>query len=100
MDQQAEFIGGINKFRNDVGNRVSDNQDNINADGTVSTTVTFVVEKDGSITQVHATGSNSSFNKEAEKAVQNVRGKWKPGKLNGVPVRSRFRFPLTMKFEF
>ena len=63
------------------------------------TTVSFTVERDGSLTDVKATGSNSDFNREAERAVKAIRGKWNPGKVDGQAVRSKFRFPITMNFE-
>ncbi|RQP08966.1 MAG: energy transducer TonB [Chryseobacterium sp.] len=98
VDQDAEFIGGgLNKFRN----LVAQNFDTgiMEGEGTVKTTITFVVERDGSISDVKASGPNSTFNREAERTIRSIRGKWKPGKVNGQEVRSRFRLPLTMNFE-
>lgn len=98
VDQAADFgSGGINGFRR----KFQENFDNsgIEGEGTVKTEITFVVERDGSISQVKAHGSNSDFNREAERAIKSIRGKWSPGKVNGQPVRSRFRFPVTMNFE-
>lgn len=98
VDQAADFAGGgINAFRN----KFQDNFDSssVEGEGTLKTTITFVVERDGTLTQVKAEGSNSDFNREAERAIKSIRGKWNPGKLNGHPVRSRFRFPVTMNFE-
>lgn len=68
-------------------------------EGTLKTEVTFVVEKDGTLTQVKANGSNADFNREAEATVKGIKTKWTPGKVNGQPVRSRFRFPITMNFQ-
>ncbi|KAF5276597.1 hypothetical protein FQR65_LT16304 [Abscondita terminalis] len=71
----------------------------VEGEGTLKTTVTFVVERDGSLTDIKASGANSDFNREAERTIRSIKGKWKPGKLNGEPVRSRFKFPVTMNFE-
>lgn len=99
VDQESEFPnGGINGFRSRVGEAV-DTSAVGDAEGTVRTTVTFVVELDGSISNVTATGSNSEFNREAERAVRSIRTKWKPAKVNGEPVRSRFRLPLAVNIE-
>ncbi|MDO5615036.1 MAG: energy transducer TonB [Cruoricaptor ignavus] len=97
VEQQAEFPGGINSFRS----RVGDNFDtsSVDGEGTLKTEITFVVERDGSLTQVKATGPNSDFNREAERTVKSIRNKWTPAKINGQAVRYRFRLPLTMNFE-
>lgn len=97
VDQAAEFPGGINSFRTKFSN--SFDASSLEGEGTLKTEVTFVVEKDGSLTQVKATGPNSDFNKEAESTIKGIRTKWTPGKVNGQPVRSRFRFPITMNFQ-
>ena len=98
VEQLAEFPGGINKFRASVGNNfdtgVMDGDE-----GTVKTTITFVVERDGSITDVKADGSNKTFNAEAIRTVKSVKNKWSPAKIDGKPVRYRYRLPLTMQFE-
>ena len=44
-------------------------------------------------------GKNTDFNNEAERTIKSIKTKWTPGKVNGQPVRSRFRFPVTMNFE-
>lgn len=98
VEQTAEFPGGINAFRN----KVSGNFDGsaMNGDeGTVKTEITFVVERDGSITDVKASGKNSDFNAEAVRTIKSVKNKWTPAKINGQSVRYRFRLPLTMNFE-
>lgn len=97
VDQAAEFPGGTNSFRTKFQNNFDSG--NLEGEGSLKTEITFVVEKDGSITQVKATGSNADFNREAEATVKGIRTKWTPGKVNGQPVRSRFRFPVTMNFQ-
>ncbi|WP_417428548.1 energy transducer TonB [Halpernia sp.] len=99
VDQSSQFPGGLDAFRN----KVSGNFDTSVMDGdegTVKTEVTFIVERDGSITDVKANGSNSDFNSEAVRTVKGIKTKWTPAKINGHPVRSRYRLPLTMKFEY
>ncbi len=98
VEQLAEFPGGINSFRSKVNSSfytsVMDGDE-----GTVKTEVTFVVERDGSITDVKANGSNKDFNAEAIRTVKSIKNKWAPAKINGQSVRYRFRMPLTMQFE-
>jgi len=98
VEQTAEFPGGINAFRN----KVSGNFDGsaMNGDeGTVKAEVTFVVERDGTITDVKANGKNADFNSEAVRTIKSIKNKWTPAKINGQSVRYRFRLPLTMNFE-
>lgn len=99
VDQTSEFPGGLNAFRQKVGSSfdtgVMDGDE-----GTVKSEVTFVVERDGSITDIKATGGNSTFNSEAVRTVKGIKNKWTPAKVNNTPVRSRYRLPLTMKFDY
>ena len=98
VDQEAEFPGSLNSFRNKIGENF-DNSAMEGGEGTLKTTVTFIVERDGSISDVKASGSNSDFNSEAVRTVKSIKTKWVPAKINGQPVRQRFRLPLTMNFE-
>ena len=98
VEQLAEFPGGINSFRTKVNNNFDTSV--MDGDGgTVKTEITFVVERDGSITDVKASGSNRTFNDEAIRTVKSIKNKWTPAKINGQSVRYRFRLPLTMQFE-
>ncbi|MDQ0478198.1 MULTISPECIES: energy transducer TonB [Chryseobacterium] len=98
VEQLAEFPGGINKFRSSVQNNF-DTGAMEGDEGVVKTTITFVVERDGSITDVKADGPNKTFNAEAVRTVKSVKNKWSPAKINGQAVRYRYRLPLTMQFE-
>ena len=61
--------------------------------------VQFVVEKDGSITDVHVAKSvDPSLDKEASRVVKAM-PKWIPGKQNSSPVRVRFTVPVTFKLQ-
>ena len=98
VDIEASFNGGINAFRN----KVVQNFDTNSFEGTgdlMKTIVTFIVEKDGTISAVKANGANTAFNKEAEATIKNIKGKWFPAKLDGKNVRSYFSFPVSMQFE-
>lgn len=98
VDQPADFSGGgLNGFRSKFTNNFDSSS--LEGEGTLSTEITFVVERDGSLSQIKATGPNSDFNREAERTVKSIKIKWNPGKVNGQPVRSRFRFPVKMNFE-
>lgn len=60
-------------------------------------TVRFIVEKDGSISDVKPVLSvHPLLNKEAVRVVKSM-PKWTPGKHNGKPVRVRFNLPVMFK---
>jgi len=98
IDQEAEFAGGIDRFRNLFQSRF-DNSSLEGEEGILRTEITFVVERDGTITDIKANGSNADFNREAIRTIKTIKNKWNPAKLNGQVVRSRFRFPVTMTFD-
>lgn len=98
VDVEASFNGGINAFRSKVVNNFNTGDFEGTGD-LMKTTVSFIVEKDGTISNIKASGSNSQFNFEAEKTIRNIKGKWTPAKLNGENVRSYFKFPISMQFE-
>lgn len=59
--------------------------------------VRFIVEKDGSISNVRPVLSvHPLLNKEAVRVVKSM-PKWSPGKHNGKPVRVRFNLPVMFK---
>ena len=59
--------------------------------------VTFVVEKDGSITEAKIFKSvDQSLDEEAVRVVKSM-PKWKPGKYNGEPTRVKYTVPITFR---
>lgn len=59
----------------------------------------FVVEKDGSITDVQVVrGVDPSLDKEAVRVIQSM-PKWKPGKQRGKAVRVRFTLPIVFRLQ-
>lgn len=61
--------------------------------------VSFIVEKDGSISDVKPILSvHPLLNKEAVRVVKSM-PKWTPGKQNGKPVRVRFNLPIMFKLN-
>ena len=62
-------------------------------------TVQFVVEKDGSITDVHVLrGVDPSLDKEAVRVVKSM-PRWTPGKQNGTNVRVNYRLPVLFRLQ-
>ncbi len=97
VDVSASFVGGIDVFRSKVGQSLDTSV--LDQSGLIKANVSFVVEKDGSISNVKATGADADFNREAERTVKSIKTKWNPAKLNGEIVRSYFNIPITMRIE-
>ena len=61
--------------------------------------VGFVVERDGSITDVKILrGVDPSLDREAMRVVKNM-PKWTPGKQNGSAVRVKYQFPVSFRLQ-
>jgi len=97
VDVEANFPGGINAFRDKVINNFDGS--GFDTDGLMKTTITFIVETDGTISGLKADGKDIDFNSEAMRTIKSIRGKWVPAKVNGQNVRSYFKFPISMKFD-
>ncbi len=95
VEKIADYPGGMNTLRQEVANLLY--VDGVNSDAkTVKTDVVFIVEKDGSISNVHAQGDNFTFNRQAEIALYSITEKFSPALVKGDPERFRFRIPLTL----
>ena len=99
VEQQASFPGGdaaLFRYLNDNIKYPAVAQEN-GIQGRV--TVSFVVERDGSITDVKVErGVDPSLDREATRVVKSM-PHWIPGKQNGNVVRSRFRLPVTFRLS-
>ncbi len=101
--KKAEFIGGNEemikflsenvKYPEDV---LQANEKGANIHGRVY--VKFVVEKDGSISDVEVVRSvHPSLDAESVRVVKLMSGKWTPATERGKPVRSMFTLPFVFK---
>lgn len=97
-DVEAKFPGGINAFRNQVG-KYFDQRDFDGTGELMKTTITFVVEKDGSISSIKANGNDKYFNDEALRTIKKINAKWIPAQVKGKNVRYAFKMPISMQFD-
>ena len=64
----------------------------------VSTNLSFIIEPDGTMSNVLAEGENQSFNKEMERVVkEDIKDKWIPAEIKGKKVRSYYKMPIRMR---
>lgn len=96
LDRQPEPEGGMTAFRKWIGNNLVYPSAAIEAGVKGTIQVAFIVEKDGSLSNVqlvrdlgYGTGDN------AIKLI-NRAPKWKPGLKNGEPVRVEYNFPIRL----
>ena len=98
IDKNADYPGGINALRQEVANLFY--SDGVYSEiKDVKTQIAFIVEKDGSISNVKAEGENFTLNRQAEIALYSVVERFSPSYINGIAVRSRFKLPLSLKFD-
>lgn len=94
VEQQAQFKGNVNKWLSSHINYPQAAQDN-GVQGKV--VVRFIVNKDGSVSDVTVLKSvDRDLDREAVRVVKSM-PKWQPGKNNGVPVRSYFTLPINFR---
>ncbi|UIR56806.1 energy transducer TonB [Sphingobacterium sp. SRCM116780] len=99
IDVDAEYPGGLNAFRTYIANNIKypkEAQEN-NVSGTI--VVKFFVEVDGSVTNILLERKLGYGCDEEVMRVLKKMPKWKPGQLEGKPVRTIFRFPISFSSE-
>jgi periplasmic protein TonB len=88
-------IGGDNEFRGWISKNIHYPEEAIAAEVQGRVYVKFVVEKDGSISNVKVSRSvDPELDKEAIRVIE-ASPKWNPGKQQGKPVRVNYYFPIT-----
>jgi len=121
VDKEAVFPdGGVNGFRSLLASKVNTNKineyENLPKEEvkkikklisqkkpisktTISSVLTFIVELDGTISDISAKGENQSFNKEIERAVKSIQTKWIPAEVKGEKVISKYYVPIKITVE-
>ncbi|PTQ99261.1 outer membrane transport energization protein TonB [Mucilaginibacter yixingensis] len=99
VENSAEFPGGIDKFYAYLGKSIrypAVAREN-NVQGKVF--LTFVVEKDGSLTDIKVLrGIGSGCDEEAIRVIKNS-PRWKPGMQNGRAVRQQYTVPISFTLQ-
>ena len=96
LDKLPEFPGGMQKFYNYVGNNYE--KPDIEGMTTMKLYVSFVIEKDGSMTSIHVKRDPGyGLGKEAIRVLKSLRTKWSPGMINSKPVRTAYDLPITVE---
>ncbi len=97
LTKNVSFPGGIDRFRNFVGENYRIPND-LDANTQIKLMVSFVVEVDGSMTNFKLVNSvDRELEKEAFRVLKSLKTKWNPGELNGQKVRSYFTLPIILQ---
>jgi protein TonB len=98
LDKLPEFPGGIAKFYSYVGNNFEKPEFDIAK--TVKIYVAFVIEKDGSMTDIKV-GRDPGYGlgQEAIRVLKSLKTKWTPGMMNGKAVRTAYNLPIVVEIK-
>ena len=97
LEDMPEFPGGMAEMMQWLSQNIQYPKEAVDGHIEGRVMVSFVVEKDGSISNAEVKRSiHELLDKEAIRVVSAM-PKWKPGMENGQPVRARFNIPVTFK---
>lgn len=98
LDASPEFPGGIKRFLELVGSKFKTPAD-MEA-GVISVNVAFVVEKDGSLSDIKVMRDPGyGLGNEAIRVLKSIKTKWSPGIQNKKPVRTAFNLPIKVRIN-
>jgi protein TonB len=96
LDKMPEFPGGIKKFYSYVGNNFENPE--IDSESAIQVSVSFVIEKDGSMTDIKVIKDPGyGLGTEAIRVLKSLRTKWAPGMIDGKAVRTAYNLPITIQ---
>jgi len=99
LDKLPEFPGGISKFYSYVGNNF-EKPEIENTTNTMRIFVSFVIEKDGRMTDIQVLKDPGyGLGKEAVRVLKSLRTKWIPGMLAGKAVRTAYNLPILVQMQ-
>jgi len=96
VEKNPMFPGGVEAFLKIVGNRFT--APDMEEEKTLRVIVLFVVEKDGSLSNITVPRSPGfGLDKEAIRVLKSIKTKWEPGIYKGEPVRTQYSLPIVVK---
>ena len=98
LDKLPSFPGGMQKFYTYIGNNFE--KPDLNEEKTLTVLVSFVIERDGRISDIKVVKNpGSGLDREAIRVLKSLRTKWEPGIKDGKAVRTLYTLPITVKTE-
>lgn len=95
VDIKPEFPGGIQEFYNYIGKSFNIPTDKNFLGGKII--VSFVIERDGSITDIYVKKDVGFGTKEETIRILKECIKWKPAEQNGKTVRCSYMLPISLQ---
>ena len=99
VEVNPDPVGGLAAFRKWVGDNYTYPSGAIDAGVKGQVVVSFVVERDGSLTDIKVVKDLSYGTGQAAINVLKKAKKWNPGIQNGRPVRVAFTLPITLNLQ-
>lgn len=97
VEQKPTFPGGERAMYQWLGAQINYPKEASDANIQGRVIVSFIVEKDGSISNVHVTrGQHPALDAESVRVVNSM-PKWSPGLYDGKPVRVQYMLPITFR---
>ena len=98
-DVDAQFFGGVVQMKRWINENVNYPQAAIEIGDQGLVYLSFVVEEDGTISNIEIErGVSTELDREAKRLIRNM-PKWVAGEAKGLPVRSRCRLPINFELN-
>ena len=98
LDKLAEFPGGMENFYKKVSTNLDANE--LSYTGFTQIHVSFIIEKDGSMSQIVVDSTlDSELKKEIIDGLKSIKTKWSPATLNNNPIRMEYSLPIVLNLE-
>lgn len=96
LDVRPAFPGGIDNFYKYVSKNFKTPE--MDTEKAVKVYVSFVIEKDGSMTDIRVPRNPGyGLDKEAIRVLKSLKTKWSPGLIKGKPVRTAYSLPINIQ---
>ncbi|HJR99612.1 MAG TPA: energy transducer TonB [Flavobacterium sp.] len=98
LDKKPQFPGGIEKFYRYISNNFT--SPTLEEGKKVRIFVSFVVEKDGSMSSIKVLNNpGAGLEKEAIRVLKSIKSKWTPGMVNSTAVRTAYNLPIVIQID-
>lgn len=98
VDVMPQFPGGIQKFYEQIGRKFR--TPDVESLSTLKVYVSFVVERDGTMTNIKvARDPGHGMAEEAIRVLKSIKTKWEPGMIKGAKVRTAYNLPITVNLK-
>jgi protein TonB len=100
LDRKPVYPGGNESFRNEIAKRFKTPDDEFEPGTLVIVELTFVIETDGSMSNIRVVrSSGKSIDEEALRVLRSMKKKWEPGYYKGKAVSVIFRQAIKLRVQ-